>query len=223
MGNKIIELSKISKKFGDRTVLKEINIEIEQGELLTIMGKSGAGKSTLLNILGFFESSTSGDYFFEGKKVKKREYCRIRNENIGFVFQSYNLLSQLTVYENIALPIYYSQMPVKEKKQKIKNIDKLIERYNITHIRDTYVDFISGGEKQRVSIARALACDPKIIISDEPTGNLDKGNTNIVLNELISINRDGKTIIIVTHDEEVESIANKKYVLEEGIIKRREI
>jgi putative ABC transport system ATP-binding protein len=223
MENSIIELSHISKKFGDRIVLKDINLNIRYGELVTIMGKSGAGKSTLLNILGFFESSTSGEYRFDGKLVKKREYNRIRNDHIGFVFQSYNLLPQMTVYENVVLPIYYSQVSASEKRKRISNVNSLLEKYNISHIKDAFVDYISGGEKQRVCLARALSCSPQLIISDEPTGNLDSGNTSIVLDELKAINKKGKTVIIVTHDTEVENIASRKLFLEDGVIKQHDV
>ena len=214
--NAIIELRNIKKSFGDRQVLKGIDLKVDEGELITIMGRSGAGKSTLLNILGFFENATEGDYLFDGKPVKKYQMSMIRNKNIGFVFQTYNLIPKMTVYENIVLPIYYSLTSSKEKAGFIGNIPELLKRYNIEHIRDEYVDHISGGEKQRVCLARALSCDARLLISDEPTGNLDKGNTYVILDELKRLNKGGKTVIIVTHDEEVQDIATRKMLLKEG-------
>lgn len=216
MNNNIVELNNVVKKFGKRTILNGIDLSIHEGELITIMGKSGAGKSTLLNILGFLETMTSGVYKFDGRIVKKGETEKIRNLNIGFVFQSYNLISKLTVYENIALPIYYSLASNKEKKEYIKKIPYLLKKYNIEEIKDSYVDYISGGEKQRVCLARALSCNARLIISDEPTGNLDQENATVVLNELKKMNEEGKTVIIVTHDETVQNIADRKLVLKEG-------
>lgn len=210
----VIVLKNIEKSFGKRVVLNQLNLTIKKGELVTIMGQSGAGKSTLLNILGFLDYETSGDYIFQGKRVK-RPYERnfLRNKYMGFVFQSYNLIPKLTVYENIALPVYYSRSNVKER---LENIKELLKRFNIENIADSYVDYISGGEKQRVCMARALVCNPEIIIADEPTGNLDKENADVVLNEFKRINKEGKTVIIVTHDSAVEEIAEKKYRLSEG-------
>lgn len=219
----LIKLDKISKSFGDRKILDNISLEIYEGELITIMGKSGAGKTTLLNILGFLENVDKGDYYFDGKLVSAKLSNVIRNRNIGFVFQAYNLIPKLTVYENIVLPIYYSDINAKEKKRYIDRLPDMMRKYNIEHIKDSYVDYISGGEKQRVCLARALACDAKLIISDEPTGNLDAQNTDIVLEELAKMNKLGKTVIIVTHDEEVEKIATRKLYLGEGKINNHDI
>ncbi|MDE6208812.1 MAG: ABC transporter ATP-binding protein [Lachnospiraceae bacterium] len=219
----MIELKNISKSFGTREVLKDINLSVKEGELISIMGKSGSGKTTLLNILGFFEYLTKGKYYFEGKLIKnENQMSRIRNMNMGFVFQAYNLIPRLTVYENIMLPIYYS-LDRKHRKERIKGVNELIEKYGLIDIKDSFVENISGGEKQRACMARALVCDAGLIISDEPTGNLDENNKNNVLDMFKEMNKNGKTIIIVTHDKQVENIATRKYFLEEGELKEREM
>ncbi len=212
----IIELKKIRKSFGDREVLKGIDMSVYEGDMVAVMGKSGAGKTTLLNILGFFEAATEGDYFFDGRKVERSQTSRLRNMNIGFVFQSYNLIPKMTVYENIILPICYSMRSTKEKDKYIRRVPELLQKYHIENIRNEYIDHISGGEKQRVCLARALSCDARLLIADEPTGNLDKDNTNDILADLTSLNAAGKTIIIVTHDEKVRDIASRKMLLKEG-------
>lgn len=221
--NSVIELRNVTKKFGDRIILDGINLSVNKGELITIMGASGAGKTTLLNILGFLENITDGEYLFYGKKVRKKEMSKLRNQKIGFVFQSYNLIPKMTVYENIVLPIFYSLSPYKEKEKYLSKIPELLEKYNIDGIKDSYVDNISGGEKQRVCLVRALSCNADLIISDEPTGNLDRNNSFIVLDELKKLNENGKTIIIVTHDESVQNIATKKMILRKGKIEENEI
>lgn len=221
---KLIELKNISKSFGKREILRNINLSVNEGELVTIMGESGAGKSTLLNIMAFFEQASGGEYFFNGTKIHNNfQRNQIRNHNMGFVFQAYNLIPKLTVYENIVLPIYYSMATIKEKENYLRKIPYLIDRFNISKIEKSYVDYISGGEKQRVCLARALATDAKLIISDEPTGNLDRQNADIVLEELKKINTEGKTVIIVTHAQEVENIASKKYFLRNGELVTNEI
>lgn len=219
----MIELKNISKSFGKREILKNINFSVKEGELVSIMGKSGSGKTTLLNILGFFEYPSSGEYYFEEKLIKKeKQMSKIRNANMGFVFQAYNLIPRLTVYENIVLPIFYS-MDKKKKKERLKLAEQLIDKYGLGEIRNSFVENISGGEKQRACMVRALACDAKLIISDEPTGNLDEKNKNNVLEMFKEMNKQGKTIIIVTHDKDVESIATKKYLLQEGELVSNEL
>ncbi len=214
----IVELINITKRFGDREVLKGIDLKIYDGDLITIMGKSGSGKSTLLNILGFFETQTEGEYCFYGKAVKNdNEKSELRNKYMGFVFQSYNLISQLTVYENIVLPAYYS-IEHRKIKERVKNVEQLLKKYDLENIRESYVENISGGEKQRVGMARAMVCDAGIIIADEPTGNLDEKNKSAVLNIFKEMNEQGKTIIIVTHDNDVEKIAKTKLYLDGGVL-----
>lgn len=219
----MIELKNISKSFGTREILKNINFCVEKGDLVSIMGKSGSGKTTLLNILGFFEYPTKGEYYFDGKLVKKEnQMSRIRNQNMGFVFQAYNLIPRLTVYENIVLPIFYS-LDKKKKKERLKNAEELINRYGLGEIRNSFVENISGGEKQRACMIRALVCDAKLIISDEPAGNLDEKNKSNALEMFKKMNKAGKTVIIVTHDKEVENIATKKYILKEGELIKNEM
>lgn len=222
--NSIIRLKGIQKWFGNRCVLKDINLRIQPGELITIMGESGAGKSTLLNILGFFDDQTMGEYFFKDEPVKKaQQKSELRNLYMGFVFQSYNLIPKLTVYENIALPVYYSANRMRNGRNWLDRIPDLLKQFHIEHIAKSNVEHISGGEKQRVCLARALVCDAEVIISDEPTGNLDRDNADAVLNEFINMNRKGKTVIIVTHDKKVETIATKRYHLENGTLLKYEI
>lgn len=214
----VIELKHITKNFGEREVLKDVNLCINSGEMVSIMGKSGSGKSTLLNILGYFENQSGGIYLFNGEKLtSENQKSEIRNRYMGFVFQSYNLIPQLTVYENIILPIYYS-VDKKKRKARLKAAEELIEKYGLSDISNSMVENISGGEKQRVCMARANVCEASLIISDEPTGNLDDKNKQIVLDGFKEMNAAGKTIIIVTHDNEVESIATKKLFLAEGVL-----
>lgn len=213
---RLVTLKNVIKQYGSRRVLNNLELQVYEGDLITIMGRSGAGKSTLLNILGFFEEMTEGEFYFDGKKVKKSETERLRNLNLGFVFQSYNLIPKMTVYENVILPIYYSLARENKKQEWIKRIPELLSRYKIGDIKNEYVDHISGGEKQRVCLARALSCDARLLICDEPTGNLDRENTRIILKEFQRLNDEGKTIVIVTHDEDVQSIAKRKMILQEG-------
>lgn len=213
---RLITLENVTKQYGSRKVLDGLDLQINEGDLITIMGHSGAGKSTLLNILGFFEEMTEGEYFFDGKRVEKKERSRLRNLNLGFVFQSYNLIPKMTAYENVVLPIYYSLSKESDKKKWLNRVPELLNRYRIKEIEREYVDHISGGEKQRVCLARALSCDARLLICDEPTGNLDKENTLIILEELVRLNNEGKTIVIVTHDELVQNIAKRKMLLQEG-------
>ncbi len=212
----MIELKNITKKFGDREVLRDINLSVNEGDIISIMGKSGSGKTTLLNIIGFFEKPTSGEYLFQNRTIATQyKMSKIRNRYMGFVFQAYNLIPKLTVKENILLPIYYS-LDKKIIKERLKNIDNLLKRYELSHIADSYVENISGGEKQRTCMARAVVCDAKLIVSDEPTGNLDDKNKENVLQMFKEMNKKGKTIIIVTHDKDTSDIATIKYYLEEG-------
>lgn len=218
----MIELRQISKSYGSRIVLNDVNFNAKKGDIISIMGKSGSGKTTMLNMLGFLDLPTSGEYYFEGKLVKSNyQRSLIRNEHMGFVFQSYNLIPKLTVKENVELPIFYS---VKRKymKDREKKVMGLLQRFGLEDIANSMVEYISGGEKQRVCLARSLVCDADLIISDEPTGNLDVKNKEIILNEFKRMNEEGKTIIIVTHDKVVEEIANKKYLIVSGELKEND-
>lgn len=218
---RVISLENVTKRFGDRTILDSIHFSVDEGSIVTIMGESGAGKTTLLNILGLLDAPTSGVVkLYDSPVTGQYKRDLFRNRYLGFVFQSYNLIPRLTVYENIVLPIFYSQNS--DKTECIARIPELICRFKLDTIRNHYVDHISGGEKQRVCLARALSCDAPILICDEPTGNLDHCNKSVVLSELERMNREGKTIIIVTHDTVVEEIASERFIIHNGKVQHHD-
>lgn len=197
---KIKELQKLfSTEEVETTALNGINLEIKEGEFVAIMGPSGCGKSTLLNIVGLLDNPSCGEYNFFGTEVAKmteRKRAQLRKGNIGFVFQSFNLIDELTVFENVELPLIYMDMPVKERKVKVETV---LERMNIMHRRNHFPQQLSGGQQQRVAIARAVVAKPKLILADEPTGNLDSKNGEEVMKLLQQLNEEGTTIIMVTH------------------------
>jgi putative ABC transport system ATP-binding protein len=183
----------------ETTALNQINFEVSEGEFVAIMGPSGCGKSTLLNILGLLDNPSDGKYYFNDKEVshyKEKDRTNLRKGQIGFVFQSFNLIDELTVYENIELPLLYLKMSSAERKQRITAV---MERLNIAHRRKHFPQQLSGGQQQRVAIARAVVAGPKLILADEPTGNLDSTNGNEVMKLLTSLNEEGTTIVMVTH------------------------
>jgi putative ABC transport system ATP-binding protein len=183
----------------ETTALNNVNLHIEKGEFVAIMGPSGCGKSTLLNIVGMLDNPTSGDYFFEDIEVSKfRESQRtnIRKGKIGFVFQSFNLIDELNIYENVELPLLYIKMSGRERRQKVTAV---MDRLNLTHRSTHFPQQLSGGQQQRVAIARAVVANPKLILADEPTGNLDSANGEEVMELLSGLNNEGTTIIMVTH------------------------
>lgn len=201
----MIELHDLSKVYRtsdvETTALNNINLEIADGEFIAIMGPSGCGKSTLLNILGMLDTPNSGSYNFLGEDVanrSERELAIVRKQNIGFIFQSFNLIDELTVAENVELPLLYQKMPAKERAEQVQ---KVLERVNIAHRADHRPQQLSGGQQQRVAVARAVVTNPNLILADEPTGNLDTTNGEEVLNLLGQLNGDGTTIIMVTHDQ----------------------
>lgn len=206
-----INLKGIIKSY-DRPILKAIDLEIDSDSFIAIIGKSGSGKSTLMNILGLIETFDEGEYLFNNIAIdNKKDYSSLRLERIGFVFQNYNLIATLTCKENILLPtIYYDKTP--------KNFQLLTEQLDIQNLLDTSVNVLSGGEKQRVAIARALILDPQIIIADEPTGNLDEENKNIVLELLSKVHKSGCAVVIITHDLSVAQTAKKIFELRNGIL-----
>ena len=180
--------------------LNEVTMQVEQGEFVAIMGPSGCGKSTLLNILGTLDSPTSGSYFFEGKQVDKmseNQLTALRKGNLGFIFQSFNLIDELTVYENVELPLVYLGIKPAVRKEKVKQV---LEKVNLLHRASHFPQQLSGGQQQRVAIARAVVTDCKLLLADEPTGNLDSVNGVEVMELLRELNRQGTTIIIVTHN-----------------------
>ncbi len=199
----MIQIKELQKLFSteevETTALNGINLDIKEGEFVAIMGPSGCGKSTLLNIVGLLDNPSGGDYNFFGTEVAKmteRKRAQLRKGNIGFVFQSFNLIDELTVFENVELPLIYMNMPVKERKVKVETV---LERMNIMHRRNHFPQQLSGGQQQRVAIARAVVAKPKLILADEPTGNLDSKNGEEVMKLLQQLNEEGTTIIMVTH------------------------
>ena len=191
-----------------RPVLTDINLHVTNDSYITIVGKSGSGKSTLLNILGLVEGYDSGSYTFNGTRIHNGvDYARLRLENIGFIFQSYNLISTMSCKENILLPTMYN------KRKQVQSFDELVELLDIGPLLNQRVNTLSGGEKQRVAIARSLILDPCLILADEPTGNLDPKNRDIILNMLQHENEKGRGILLITHDEAIAAQAKTKLTL----------
>lgn len=216
---KAIGLTKIFRTESVQTIaLNEISIDILEGEFVAIMGPSGCGKSTLLNILGLLDNPTSGELWFIGKEVSRyseNDRTDMRNGNIGFVFQSFNLIDELTVFENVELPLLYAGVPVRER---VDRVNKALERMQISHRTEHYPQQLSGGQQQCVAIARAIVTNPKIILADEPTGNLDSTNGNEVMLLLKELNKDGATVVMVTHSEENAQEAGRIVRMMDGCI-----
>ncbi|HOW09102.1 MAG TPA: ABC transporter ATP-binding protein [Bacteroidales bacterium] len=202
----------------ETTALNKINLEVKEGEYVAVMGPSGCGKSTLLNILGLLDNPTSGSYLFNGTEVanlRERDRTVFRKGNIGFVFQSFNLIDELNVFENVELPLIYLKMKTGERKKKV---EEALERMKITHRAKHFPQQLSGGQQQRVAIARAVVANPRLILADEPTGNLDSKNGIEVINLLSDLNREGTTIIMVTHSERDAGYAHRVVNLFDGQI-----
>ncbi len=217
----LIELKKIIKNYDNggviTRVLRGIDLSIEEGEFVAIMGPSGSGKSTLMHTIGFLDRPTSGEYYFDGENTETfndDELANIRNDRIGFVFQSFNLLPRTSVLDNVMLPLLYSS----DKKSHEAKAKKALEAVDLGERLNYLSNQISGGQKQRVAIARALVCDPKVIFADEPTGNLDSKSGSTVMNILERLNKDGKTIILVTHDMHVALHAHRIVTIRDGEI-----
>ena len=224
----MIKLENIKKVFRTEEVetwaLREVNLKVKEGEFVAIMGPSGCGKSTLLNILGLLDNPTNGTYTLNGKDVsqlKENERTDLRKGVIGFVFQSFNLIDELNVYENIELPLLYMGVPAKERKRRIEAV---MDRMAISHRRNHYPNQLSGGQQQRVAIARAVIPNPKIILADEPTGNLDSQNGKEVMQLLSDLHQEGATIIMVTHSQHDAAYADRIINLYDGqIVKQVEL
>lgn len=221
----MIQLQNIKKIFRTEEVetwaLREVNLEVKEGEFVAIMGPSGCGKSTLLNILGLLDNPSEGKYLLDGKEVstlKESERTDIRKGVIGFVFQSFNLIDELNVYENIELPLLYMGVPAKERKRRV---EAAMDRMAISHRRKHFPNQLSGGQQQRVAIARAVLANPKIILADEPTGNLDSKNGKEVMNLLSELHQEGTTVIMVTHSQHDASYADRIVRLYDGEIVER--
>jgi len=215
----IHNLSKIYKAEDVQThALNEVNLNITEGEFLAIMGPSGCGKSTFLNILGLLDSASAGSYQFEGSEMiglSERKKSDVRKKNIGFIFQNFNLIDELTVYENIELPLIYNGISSSERKRKVEEI---MEKINIGHRAKHYPQQLSGGQQQRAAVARALVTKPRLILADEPTGNLDSSNGNEVMNLLAELHREGSTIVMVTHSSYDAGFASRIINMKDGEI-----
>jgi len=221
---KLIELKKIKRSFFisedvETQAIKEISLSINKGEFVAIMGPSGSGKSTLLHILGFLDTQSDGDYVFNGQsntKYSEEQLAHLRNSEVGFVFQAFNLLAKDNVYDNVKLPLIYSKTDPASWHDKIL---KAIESVGLSHRIDYPITRLSGGEKQRVAIARALVNNPKILFADEPTGNLDSASGAKVMQILDKLNRElGHTVILITHETETAKHAQRIISLKDGII-----
>ncbi|MEM9918270.1 MAG: ABC transporter ATP-binding protein [Bacteroidota bacterium] len=202
----------------ETTALNEVDIEILAGEFVSIMGPSGCGKSTLMNVLGLLDTASGGSYKFMGEEVSnfsERQLANIRKYNIGFVFQSFNLIDELTVSENIELPMLYTKVPSKQRKQRV---EELLEEMSMMHRKDHFPQQLSGGQQQRVAVARAIVNEPRLILADEPTGNLDSTNGNDVMRLLLRLNKKGTTIIMVTHSPHCAEFGNRIIRLLDGSV-----
>jgi len=222
MNKPIIQTKNITKiyKMGETVInaLNGVSIEIYEGDFIAIVGKSGSGKSTLMHTIGLLDTPTSGEVFVRDKNVtqyKEKELARIRNKEIGFVFQSFNLLKRTSALENVILPLKYSSVPKDQWESKAKDLLKLVELQDRMNNKSNE---LSGGQKQRVAIARALVNEPAIVLADEPTGNLDSKTGDEIIELFKKLNNQGKTIIIVTHNEDLAKIAKRQIVLKDGIV-----
>jgi len=218
----MIKLEKLTKVYRtdeiESTALNQVSFEIKKGEFVSIMGPSGCGKSTLLNILGLLDKPESGSYEFLGEEVShfnEKQRSGVRKKNIGFIFQNFNLIDELTVFENIELPLLYNKVPSAERKQRVNEI---IEKMGISHRSSHFPQQLSGGQQQRVAVARALITRPPLVLADEPTGNLDSSNGNEVMELLCELNEEGTTIVMVTHSSHDASYSDRIINLLDGQI-----
>ena len=218
----MIKVSNLSKVFRteeiETTALNGVSFEIKDGEFVAIMGPSGCGKSTLLNILGLLDNPTEGDYEFDGievAKLKEKDRTKFRKGNIGFIFQSFNLIDELNVYDNIELPLRYLNISASERKARVT---EMMKRMSISHRAKHFPQQLSGGQQQRVAIARACVANPKLILADEPTGNLDSKNGREVMLLLQELNNEGTTIVMVTHSQKDAAMAQRTIDLFDGKI-----
>ncbi len=193
----------------ETVALNEVNLSIEEGEFVSVMGPSGCGKSTLLNVLGMIDSPTRGAYYFMEQEVghlPERKRSNVRKHNLGFVFQSFNLIDELTVFENVELPMLYTNVPSADRK---KRVEELLDEMKMMHRRNHFPQQLSGGQQQRVAVARAIVNRPKLILADEPTGNLDTANGDDVMRLLSELNAKGTTIVMVTHSQYCAEFGNR--------------
>lgn len=220
----VISLKQITKTYvspaGEYTALKNITIDIKSGEFVAIMGPSGSGKSTLMHILGALDTPTSGTYLFNGKNISNYtsdQLAQIRNREIGFVFQAFNLLPRTTVLDNVMRPLMYSDVPKKEHKDRALSV---LKQVGLEEKAGNLSNHISGGQVQRVAIARALVMKPSVILADEPTGNLDSATAYSIMDFLTTLNREGHTIVIITHENDIATYAKRVMYLKDGTIQK---
>ena len=218
----LLELKNIYKNYIQGTmevpVLKDINLCVEEGEYVAIMGPSGSGKSTLMNIIGCIDKPTSGTYLLDDveiEKCKDKELSEVRNQKIGFVFQNFNLLPRQSALDNVALPLQYAKVPIKKRKQKAKEMLEMVDLADRVSFKPTQ---LSGGQKQRVAIARAMVADPKILLADEPTGALDSKSGLQVMELFDTLHKQGVTIIMITHSDEIASYADRVVKIIDGAL-----
>ena len=218
----LISLKNICRSYrnGDQEllVLKNINLEVHEGEFVAIMGPSGSGKSTLMNTIGMLDTPSSGQYFLDGKEVAglgEKQLAKVRNQEIGFVFQQFFLLSTLNALQNVELPLIYAGVSASKRR---KLAEEYLEKVELTERSHHLPSELSGGQKQRVAIARALVNNPSIILADEPTGALDTKTGNQIMQLLVELNKEGKTIIMVTHEPEIAAYAKRQIVIRDGVI-----
>ncbi|WP_367753150.1 ABC transporter ATP-binding protein [Flavobacterium sp. WC2430] len=218
----MIQIKNLSKVFRTEEVetmaLSEVSLTINQGDFVSIMGPSGSGKSTLLNIVGLLDSGSGGSYQLLNQEIiglKEKEKSKARKENIGFIFQNFNLIDELSVYDNIELPLIYNKVPSSDRKQKVEAI---ANKLGISHRLKHFPQQLSGGQQQRVAVARALINDPKIILADEPTGNLDSKNGNEVMELLTDLHANGATILMVTHSDYDASFSQRTILMKDGVV-----
>ena len=209
----MIKIEKLQKVFRTEEVetvaLGGVSFEVKQGEFVAIMGPSGCGKSTLLNILGLLDNPTSGQYWLDGQDVgtlRESQRTQVRKGQVGFVFQSFNLIDELNVEQNVELPLKYLGVPKKERQERV---EEMLRRMAISHRSHHYPQQLSGGQQQRVAIARAVVCNPKLILADEPTGNLDSKMSAEIMQILLDLNKEGRTIVMVTHNEQQAKQAHR--------------
>ncbi|UCH93803.1 MAG: ABC transporter ATP-binding protein [Candidatus Aminicenantes bacterium] len=220
---KLTDITKYYKTgFGRTYVLRYVDLDVEEGEFLTIMGPSGAGKSTLLHIIGMLDTASEGEYYFEDQAVhnlNEKHRTRLHQQNIGFIFQSYHLIDNLTVYENLETPLLYKKVKASERKGLVA---EMLDRFRIVAKKDLFPDQLSGGQQQLVAVARAIIMKPKIILADEPTGNLNSEQGQEIMELLKRLNQEGTTILQVTHSKEKAAYGNRIIHLLDGRIERED-
>jgi ABC-type lipoprotein export system ATPase subunit len=218
---KLRDITKFYKSgFGKTFVLRNIDLDVEEGEFITVMGPSGAGKSTLLHIIGMLDTASEGEYYFEEQPVHRfneRKRTELHQQNIGFVFQSYHLIDNLTVYENLETPLLYKKVKTSERKGMVADI---LDRFQIVAKKDLFPDQLSGGQQQLVGVARAIIMKPRLILADEPTGNLNSQQGKEIMELLKKLNEEGTTIIQVTHSEEKAAYGNRIIHLLDGWLEK---